>query len=144
MQAAPAYEGMFLHGILHRIEGDYDNARIWYRDVADSEVFKHTWDTVDEALGFIGDVQSLKNGGAGSGGSGSGNKKKGGGEGEGKNKEELEAKSRREFEKVIEWCEKRFGTDTWEDGTKAWVKNSEKISEISQDMVTGDSGHRKF
>lgn len=29
MQAPPAFEGMFLHGILHRVEGDYDNARAW-------------------------------------------------------------------------------------------------------------------
>ena len=29
MQAEPAFEGMFLHGILHRVEGDYDNARAW-------------------------------------------------------------------------------------------------------------------
>jgi hypothetical protein len=27
IQAAPQHEAMFLHGILHRIEGDYDNAR---------------------------------------------------------------------------------------------------------------------
>lgn len=26
--------GMWLHGILHRMEGDYDNARTWYADVA--------------------------------------------------------------------------------------------------------------
>ncbi|KAI4246445.1 MAG: hypothetical protein LQ352_006388, partial [Teloschistes flavicans] len=44
MQSPPAYEGMFLHGILHRIEGDYDNARAWYSNVADSDVFKFTWD----------------------------------------------------------------------------------------------------
>ena len=29
MQADPAFEGMFLHGILQRVEGDYDNARAW-------------------------------------------------------------------------------------------------------------------
>lgn len=29
----PKIESMLLHGILHRIEGDYENARLWYRDV---------------------------------------------------------------------------------------------------------------
>jgi hypothetical protein len=40
MQSLPAYEGMFLHGILHRIEGDYDNASIWYTDVKESEIYR--------------------------------------------------------------------------------------------------------
>jgi hypothetical protein len=39
MQAAPQHEAMFLHSILYRIEGDYDNARAWYGDVKDSVVF---------------------------------------------------------------------------------------------------------
>lgn len=43
MQAAPAFEAMYLHGILHRIEGDLDNARAWYTDVQDSEAFRHVW-----------------------------------------------------------------------------------------------------
>ncbi|EXJ80299.1 hypothetical protein A1O1_08441 [Capronia coronata CBS 617.96] len=29
MQAPPAWEAMYLHGILHRVEGDVDNARAW-------------------------------------------------------------------------------------------------------------------
>ncbi|KAL8745317.1 MAG: hypothetical protein Q9184_007892, partial [Pyrenodesmia sp. 2 TL-2023] len=43
MQSPPAYEGMYLHGILHRIEGDYDNARAWYGNVEASEVFGFVW-----------------------------------------------------------------------------------------------------
>ncbi|KAI9716977.1 MAG: hypothetical protein M1828_007491 [Chrysothrix sp. TS-e1954] len=31
---APRIEGMHLHGLLHRLEGDYDNAAAWYKDVA--------------------------------------------------------------------------------------------------------------
>ena len=33
MQAPPAVEGMLLHAMLHRVEGDYDNARAWLGDV---------------------------------------------------------------------------------------------------------------
>lgn len=43
MQAAPAFEAMYLHGILHRVEGDLDNARAWYIDVQDSEAFMDVW-----------------------------------------------------------------------------------------------------
>merc|ERR1711939_7053 len=43
MQAKPAWEAMYLHGILHRLEGDLDNARAWYRDVKNAEVFQAVW-----------------------------------------------------------------------------------------------------
>jgi hypothetical protein len=36
MQAPPAVEGMLLHGILHRCEGDFPNARAWISDVSDA------------------------------------------------------------------------------------------------------------
>ena len=49
-----------------------------------------------------------------------------------------------EAEKVLEWCKNKFGDGVWEDATKAWVKNSEEISKISGDMVSGGKGHRKF
>ena len=80
MQNPPAWEGMFLHGILHRVEGDYDNARAWYRDVKESDVFAYAWGRsgesssgsaggresgVDAALAFIAEVQSLKETGKG-------------------------------------------------------------------------------
>jgi hypothetical protein len=51
---------MFLHGILHRIEGDYDNSRVWYGDVKDSEVFAYAW------------MRSSERGGGGGGGGGGG------------------------------------------------------------------------
>jgi hypothetical protein len=43
MQAPPAWEAMYAHGILHRLEGDIDNARAWYGDVKDAEVFQAVW-----------------------------------------------------------------------------------------------------
>ncbi|KAF2221422.1 hypothetical protein BDZ85DRAFT_16647 [Elsinoe ampelina] len=39
MQAAPQHEGMYIHGLLHRIEGDYDNSRAWYADVCTTDAF---------------------------------------------------------------------------------------------------------
>lgn len=43
MQAPSMLEGMFLHGILHRIEGDANNAKAWYGDVTGSGVFEYVW-----------------------------------------------------------------------------------------------------
>ena len=62
MQAAPQYESMMLHGILHRIEGDYDNARAWYRDVKDSEVFLAVWgeDGLDKVKDFVRRIEILR------------------------------------------------------------------------------------
>lgn len=41
---------MYVHGMLHRIEGDIDNTRAWYGDVKETEVFKSVWgdEGVDE------------------------------------------------------------------------------------------------
>ena len=126
MQSPPAYEGMFLHGILHRIEGDYDNARAWYGNVSESEVFKHTWPGgKDGALNLISRVEILKKDGKG-------------------NKMELEKESLDEIKKVVEWCRKQFGEQRLEDASEVWVKSSEELRMMGEDMVSGGEGFRKF
>ncbi|KAI9716942.1 MAG: hypothetical protein M1812_005091 [Candelaria pacifica] len=137
MQSPPAYEGMYLHGILHRIEGDYDNARAWYGDVAVSDVYKKIWDGGEEAKveggedkgrEFIGKVERLKK------------------EGEG-DKEALEVGSLREIKGVVEWCVEKFGTEKVDDATNApgaWVRPSEKIKQMGEDQVSGEGGARDF
>ncbi|KAL9028400.1 MAG: hypothetical protein Q9196_003224, partial [Gyalolechia fulgens] len=85
MQSPPAYEGMFLHGILHRIEGDYDNARAWYDNIKDSDVFTSVWrgeGGTQGALDFIWQVERLKKAGEG-------------------NQEELAGRSAEEIQKVV-------------------------------------------
>lgn len=139
MQCAPAWEGMFLHGILHRVEGDYDNARAWYRDVKDSEVFSYAWgrssDTsststgsrsgIDAALAFIAEVQSLKGRGKG-------------------DREELGSRSLDEIQAVVAFCAKRFGVQRVEDAREAWTRNEGKIDDQGQAMVVGGEGWREF
>ena len=126
MQAAPAYEGMYLHGILHRIEGDYDNARAWYRDVISSEVFNNSWTDKDEALDFIGKVEAL-------------NKRKEG------NKEALERRSVEEIKKVIDFCLKKFGKEKMQDASVAWKQPEDgELKKLGQDMVSGGKGFRQF
>ena len=127
MQSAPAFEGMFLHGILHRIEGDFDNARAWYGNVAESDVFRFVWKKggLDAAKGFIGEVETLV-------------KKK---EGE---REGLERRSREEIQAVIEFCRDKFGERRMVDASDAFVKNDERIQKISEEQTTGGKGHRHF
>ncbi|KAH9845240.1 hypothetical protein Tdes44962_MAKER01250 [Teratosphaeria destructans] len=126
MQSPPAWEGMYIHGILHRIEGDYRNAEAWYGDVCDSECFKQCWpEGVEAAKGFIQDVERLR-------------KEKVG------NESELARVSKKEFDALVEWCKAQFGTDRWEDGTKAWVEPSEKIREMAAKQTMGGEGWRQF
>jgi hypothetical protein len=158
MQAPPAVEGMLLHGILHRAEGDFNNARAWISDVGDacegyqpkhkedgqkldadvakqvgsnsaisSSLIKFVYGD-EEPKSLIDAVEKFRS------------RKKS----EKDEEEGIEKRIRGEAEKVLEWCKNKFGDGMWEDATKAWVKNSEEISKISGDMVSGGKGHRKF
>ena len=116
---------MFLHGILHRIEGDYDNARAWYSNVADSEVFTKVWDGEEAAREFIGQVEALV-------------KKREG------NKQELEKESLREIKAVVEYCREKFGEEEVKDATGAWVRPGEDHRKMGEEMVSGGKGYRQF
>ena len=117
---------MFLHGILHRIEGDYDNARAWYKNVAESEVFKDVWaGGEEEARGFVGRVEGFV-------------KRREG------DKEGLEKESLREIQAVVEYCRGKFGEKEMVDATQAWVKPGEDHKKMGEEMVTGGKGYRKF
>jgi hypothetical protein len=130
MQAAPQYESMMFHGILHRIEGDYENARAWYRDVKDSEVFLAVWGNggIDKVMDFVGRIEILRK--------------------ETKHKDfsevhQLEDESKRELKTVLEFCEKKFGTQKVDDASAIWVQD-EKSSAKGSDMVVGGEGWRQF
>lgn len=122
-----------LHGILHRIEGDYDNTRAWYRDVQDSEVFRLAWGEggLNRALEFVRRIEVLR--------------KSKGSDGTEKEKERegLQQESKREIVTVIEYCESTFGTGRVEDASDLWVQD-EKSSAQGNDMVVGREGRRQF
>ena len=123
MQSSPAYEGMFLHGILHRVEGDYDNTRAWYSNVRDSEVFMHAWKYgEEEARAFIDRVEGFVK----------------------KNQEELEKESLREIKAVVTFCRGKFGEEEMRDASDAFVRNSGTSNKIGEEMITGDKGFRIF
>lgn len=126
MQAAPMLEGMYLHGILHRIEGDYDNARAWYGDVASSAVFKRNWSTKEDGLDFIGKVEAL-------------NKRKEGDKGA------LGKESLQEIKNVVEYCLEKHGKGQVQDASVAWTQpDDEEHKKMAQDMIHGGKGHREF
>lgn len=165
MQAAPALEGMYIHGLLHRVEGDYDNARAWYADVCEAECFTSFWGDVphDPNTNTNEDGASIRK--AQDDGyfhiftpSGEKGKKvpaqlsarqfldeierlKRHGKGD---KEALERTSRAEIEALLKWCEDKFGTGRVEDATKVWVQSDEEHRKIGQKMVSGGEGYRKF
>jgi hypothetical protein len=160
MQAPPAVEGMLLHGILHRAEGDFDNSRAWIGDVKDAcegyqpkkksegqkldtDVFSKTKGGEDndkslvefvygtsEPNKLIDDVEALR--------------KKKASQRRGGEEEEAEKRTRSELELVLSWCRAKFGDSEWRDASEAWVKNSEEISKMSGDMVSGGKGFREF
>lgn len=114
---------MFIHGVLHRIEGDYDNASAWYGDVAESDVFHAVWpEGLEAARGYIGKLKERK----------------------GRDVESLRAESEREIKALIEFCKEKFGTGVVQDGTTAWVEPTEEIREIASKQLVGGEGWRKF
>ena len=132
------------------MEGDYDNARAWYRSASSSasgsesekgegEVFDKTWPGgVRDGHAFIDEIEAFvktkKNV----------NKKKGNEKEDEDVKRRLEQESRREIDSVVEWCRTKFGDGQWRDASAAWVKPSEEHRKMAEDMVVGGEGWRTF
>ena len=136
MQAPPQHEAMFLHGILHRIEGDYDNTRAWYGDVADSEVFTKVWKGgKEEAFKFVRRVEVLRKE----------RKSEGWHDDDGEERQDLEKESGREIDAVVQFCVDKFGTERWADVSSEWAQpRGGKVAEQKQKMVVGGEGFRNF
>lgn len=129
MESKPAVEGMFVHGLLHRVEGDYRNAEAWYGDVKDSEIFQSVWPAEKGGLegghGFIRRVESLRKEGKG-------------------DLEALEKESQREIDAMKVFLVAKFGLERVEDATTVWVGKSEEGKKQHAGQVVGGEGWRQF
>ncbi|KAJ9612172.1 hypothetical protein H2200_003769 [Cladophialophora chaetospira] len=163
MQAAPASEAMYLHGLLHRIEGDLDNCRAWYGDVKDTEAFRWVWGGMDaegaesadgqsesptasadeshsRALAFLDKVEAYKNSLLSSKRS----LKDGASKTSIPSEDELGEISLREIRRMLSFCDKKFGTTSVADASKIWVSMNEKHADKAAEMITGGEGWREF
>lgn len=161
MQAPPAVEGMLLHGILHRAEGDFANAQAWMSDVQDAcdgfqpkkknqgtrldsgvatQVRGGAW--TDQCLvsfvygseepgQLIGEVARFREKGQSQ-------------RTEGEEKKALEQRIRAEGRRVLAWCRRKFGDGAVVEASAAWVRHSEEIGRINGAMVSGGEGYREF
>ncbi|KAI5807733.1 hypothetical protein DFH27DRAFT_640829 [Peziza echinospora] len=125
MQAPPALEGMYLHGLLHVLEGDLANARAWMGDVRGAE-------------GGGGVVRAAAGRGASLRSSGA---RKEGMEKEGyTGPEGVKA----ELAGLVELCVGRFGEGVCEDARVGYVRSGEGVQRIKEGMVLGGEGWRRF
>lgn len=129
MESKPAVEGMFVHGLLHRAEGDYRNAEAWYGDVAESEMFRAVWPEaeggLEGAVGFVRKVEELRKKGRGDLGV-------------------LVRESGREIDAMKEFLVGKFGTGRLEDASGVWVGKSEEGKRQHAGQVVGGEGWRQF
>ena len=119
---------MYLHGILHRLEGDYDNARAWYGNVVGSEVFREGWwrGREEDGVGFVGRAEGLRKRGEG-------------------DKEAMGRESVGEIRAVVEFCRRKFGEGEVRDARGAWKQTEDEAHrKMGQDMVSGGKGFRQF
>ena len=148
-QSGPAWECMFLHGILHRIEGDVDNTRCWYGDVKESDVFRHVWgsDAGEERDSGWQELLKRVERWRDSVASRKGSKGKMATQ-EGLDWEKEEAELRElslwELKKVVEFIEKKFGTAKLEDSTTVWVQPDKTHADKANAMIVGGEGWREF
>lgn len=156
---------MALHGMLHRIEGDVENARCWYLDVLHSDIFAATWPMYDytdpspsttydskpaEARAklpavvteFLDRIQRLRAHVLKS----SVNPLPAG-MNRADEELELEAMSAQEIFLVREFCEMKFGTERCPNALEAYVGVGEQRGEIGvtkNKMLVGGEGFRHF
>jgi hypothetical protein len=139
-QSEPAWEMMYLHGILHRIEGDIDNAQCWYGDVKDSEVLKHVWAASDTSWEqFLDRVEYQKDVMAGAK-----EQKKAGSANSDIERADLQKISLWELKQVLAFCEDRFGIGEVTDASNTWVQPEGQIADKSNAMIVGGEGWREF
>ena len=145
-------EAALLHGILHRIEGDLDNARAWYASTADAvgkeggeeNVLTVAWPgatsvgngtgnkaALERGTRFLDDAGRVRDVSSGNGESG-------------EKAAKLARMGEEEIVRVVKWCERKYGTGRVEDATKVWTAMAQEHRKQAGDMIVGGEGWRVF
>ena len=154
MEAAPAFEAMFLHAILHRVEGDYANAKAWYTSVADGMgegaaadaktgvepgvntksnsgadpdlgIFNAVWKSTSRGFEYLAAVEDYVKFGRG-------------------DRDELERQGRAEIERTVDYLRTKFGDGKWQNAASEWRYAEGETRVIKEKMILGDRGYRVF
>jgi hypothetical protein len=160
-EVKPKWESMYVHGILHRVEGDIDNTRAWYGDVKDSEMFATVWhraankDEVPEiaSLGFehfLDRLEAYRDR----------TKKRAAAASQSESstidavqdwtveEHKLRETSLWEIKTLLSLCEDKFGTSAIKDAREEFLGKIEsgdaELAKQAESMVTGGEGWRTF
>lgn len=155
---------MYIHGVLHRIEGDIDNTRCWYRDVEDTDAFKQIWlnsgddSNLPEAAQkgwehFLDRLERFRDR----------TKSRHGKGGWDQDQDKLNPASVKdwkveekllresslwEMKRLLKFCEDKFGIDQIDNAKKEFLgrieSGNEEHAKVAQSMVTGGEGWRTF
>ena len=115
-------------------EGDYENTKLWNKEVVNSDCFKCIWGKKDDRLqaanNFLDNARALKKGEGG----------------QDMSTEQLHNESSREIQALTEFCKKKFGTGQVNDAKEAgaWVDTSDEHKAVTANMVVGGEGWRQF
>ena len=159
MEAAPAFEAMFLHAILHRVEGDYANAKAWYTSVAEGQ------GEADLEAGTDDEPVAKSEADAKVKPSSKANPEPGVFEAVWKSssrgfeylasvedyvrfgrgdRDELERQGRAELERTIAYLRGKFGDESWQNAASEWRFAEGETKVIKEKMILGDRGYRVF
>jgi hypothetical protein len=157
-EVKPKWESMYVHGILHRVEGDLDNARAWYGDVKDSEAFVSVWSEANDG-DSNGEVLEITNQRWGAFLDGlefyRDRTRKRDGDSDYHHVENWKAEEERlretslwEIKKLLGRCEDKFGVREVQDASDEFLGKVEsgdaELAKQAESMVTGGEGWRKF
>lgn len=141
-------EGMHLHALLHRLEGDYANARAWYGDVAavgGRTSFSHAWPGGRRDVeGFLEEVRGWRMRFDGAYSRAHGGEKDVANEGREEGYARLKRWHETEVRRAWEWCAERYGVGKWEDASGEFCAKGGKYRDLARGQVVGGEGWRVF
>lgn len=164
-EVEPKWESMYVHGILHRVEGDIDNCRSWYGQVKETDLFVKVWQEKEKEVANLPEIahqgwehfldrleryrdrtkkratKVVRDGSRTS-------LKFSQFESWADEEEHLRETSLWEIKQVLRLCEQKFGIGEIADARKEFLGRIEsgdtRLAKIAEEMITGGEGWRIF